>query len=80
MKNFKKLSRVQLKSVVGGRACSLAIQQSDGSWVTYSGSCSFHMGNANEGTGYPQGSHYCNIGDGKVHQLTSNGGVSHCDD
>ena len=40
MKNFKKLSREELKNTFGGlKACKLVIQGSDGKWITRNGSC-----------------------------------------
>lgn len=78
MKKLKKLSRNDLKNVKGGQDCTLSIQQPDGTWRTYQGTCAYHAGNTNTGTGYPQGSYHCDIGDGQVHPITSNGGVSRC--
>ncbi|WBX95977.1 hypothetical protein [Chryseobacterium gambrini] len=74
MKKFTKLSREQLRDVLGGRRCSIAIQQPNGTWETNYGTCGFVMGS------HGLGSYQCNIGTGKTYQLSSNGGVSHCED
>ncbi len=73
MKNLKKLTREELRNVAGGRACSIAIQQPNGSWITYPGSCGYVSG------GGGQGSMQCNIGTGLTYELSSNGGVSRCE-
>ncbi|WP_081413966.1 bacteriocin-like protein [Chryseobacterium daeguense] len=85
MKNLKKLSRNELKRISGGRkACSVVVKQPDGSFKTYPGTCS---------TTKPPNSAvlsdlvnwaltspgYCETGLGNL-TLTSNGGVSHCND
>ena len=83
MKNFTKLSRNELKNVQGGRACSVAIQNSNGSWTTHYGVCSstvsHHVGNeVNELIASATNTtNYCNFGQGVV-AVTSNGGVSRC--
>ena len=81
MKNFKKLSREELKSVQGGQACTLTVKQSDGSYKTYSGECktkSLGLG-AGAGPEYLLASYsYCDIGNGVSYPLTSNGGNSRC--
>jgi hypothetical protein len=69
MKNFKKLSREDLRNVNGGRGCSVAIQGTDGTWVTRTGTCNFDAGVGG----------WCNVGLGNI-KLTSNEGVSHCND
>ena len=76
MKNLKKLSREDLKIVQGvKRACSVAIQGSDGTWVTRTGTCdTYHYGVS--GTGSVG---YCNTSLGYM-PVTSNGGKSRCDD
>ena len=72
MKNFKKLSRNELRNVSGGRrACSIAIQGSDGTWTTRTGSCTSTFFGILPST--------CDVGLGQV-ELTSNGGQSHCND
>jgi len=83
MKNFKKLSRNELKDVQGGRACSVAIQNSNGSWTTHYGVCASKV-NTDVGNEFSQlvgsatgGNNYCNFGQGVV-AVTSNGGVSRC--
>nr|WP_234047745.1 hypothetical protein [Chryseobacterium paridis] len=56
----------------GRRACSVAIQGSDGKWTTRTGSCvEPSLSNMFNG--------YCETGLGQV-DITSNGGVSHCND
>lgn len=77
MKNLKKLSRQDLRNVIGGRACSVAIQGSDGTWVTRTGTCdvAYIGGGLGDGPAIPTG--YCNTGLG-YHPVTSNGGVSRC--
>lgn len=83
MKNLKKLSRNELKNVQGGRACSVAIQNSNGTWTTHYGTCasvvSYDVGNefGELATIATNGAQYCNFGQG-VTQVTSNGGVSRC--
>lgn len=72
MKNFKKLSREELKNVAGGRACSVAVQQSNGTWITETGTCRAPQF-------FGSGPYYCETGNGNV-PLSSNGGVSHCND
>lgn len=86
MKNIKKLSRNELKSVQGGRrACSVAVQNSNGSWTTYYGTCasvvSYDVGNefgelVSIATSGPK---YCSTSLGNI-PVTSNGGVSRCND
>ncbi|MFV8345902.1 bacteriocin-like protein [Flavobacterium sp. ZB4P13] len=39
MINFKKLSREELKNVLGGQGCSIAVQESNKSWTTRQGEC-----------------------------------------
>ncbi|MVO08981.1 hypothetical protein GOQ30_07355 [Flavobacterium sp. TP390] len=83
MKNFKKLSREELKSVFGGiKACTLTVKQSDGSYITYNGTCKFEMAFEVDALGhvYPvsTGNSFCDTGDGVSHTLTSNGGRSRC--
>ncbi|WP_294219443.1 hypothetical protein [uncultured Chryseobacterium sp.] len=73
MKNFKKLTRENLRSIKGGRACSIAIQGSDGRWTTRTGTCQ------PVGPVAGVGSSYCETGLGNIH-LSSNDGVSHCND
>jgi hypothetical protein len=70
MKNFKKLSREALRNVNGGRGCSVAIQGTDGTWVTRTGTCANRPGGL---------ASYCETGLGNV-SLTSNEGISHCND
>ncbi len=85
MKNFKKLSREDLRNVNGGKACSLTVQQPNGSWVTYQGQCKGVVddytisSNGSGGTTIQiTASHrYCEAGFGEV-ALSSNGGVSRC--
>lgn len=83
MKNLKKLSRNELKSVQGGRVCSIAVQNSNGTWTTHYGTCasvvSYNVGNefgelASIATSGPK---YCSTSLGNI-PITSNGGVSHC--
>ncbi|NJM80563.1 MAG: hypothetical protein HC854_14835 [Flavobacterium sp.] len=82
MKNFKKLSREELKSVFGGQACTLTVKQSDGSYITYSGTCdrkvTMHYDSLNDSYYSSVGPSFCNTGDGVAHTLTSNGGKSRC--
>ena len=83
MKNFKKLSREELKNTFGGQSCSIAIQGSDGSWTTRSGTCKTltAMAPSLMGgviVGYPVASYsYCETGLGNI-RITSNGGSSRC--
>lgn len=81
MKNFKKLSREELRNVSGGTGCSLVMQQADGSYKTYSGTCKTKsMGfGAGAGAEYLLASYsYCDIGNGVAYPLSSNGGESRC--
>lgn len=74
MKNFKKLSRENLRTSHGGkRACSIAIQGSDGTWTTRTGYCS------SAGPIEGLGPSYCETGLGNI-SITSNGGRSRCND
>lgn len=85
MKNFKKLSREELKNTFGGlRSCKLVVPNGNGSYTTYSGSCDGQLqpkpvmnadGSVGIGLVYVS---FCNIGDGVVHTLTSNSGYSTC--
>jgi lactobin A/cerein 7B family class IIb bacteriocin len=89
MKNFKKLTREELKSINGGLAldgggsCSVAIQGADGSWVTRTGTCkkliTASMGDspADMIGQYMTASYYCETGLGAIN-ITSNNGVSRC--
>ncbi|MCT3692604.1 hypothetical protein HZP84_12365 [Elizabethkingia anophelis] len=72
MKNFKKLSRSQLKSVSGGIACTLVVKQANGTFKTYSGTCTAPPF-------FGTGGYYCETGLGRQ-ELTSNGGVSRCNE
>lgn len=83
MKNFKKLSREELKSVNGGKAdgksCKLVIMSPNGTSVTYTGTCSITVDyNYINGTSYPTTRSYCNVGLGSSVPLTSNNGSSYC--
>ncbi|RBI93850.1 bacteriocin-like protein [Elizabethkingia bruuniana] len=71
MKNFKKLSRTDLKKVTGrGLACTYSIQDRNGNWTTFSGECRSWPGSE---------SAYCDIGVGSGPlRVTSNGGKSRC--
>lgn len=69
MKNLKKITRNDLKHIVGGKTpCKHVIQGSDGTWVTRTGYCVESLG----------GGGFCNTGLGQT-KVTSNGGVSRCD-
>lgn len=83
IKHVEILTREQLKKVMGGSSdgsgvglcksgtCSLAVQGSDGGWVTREGTCKYAMPLDVGGTCY------CETGLGMV-PVTSNGGVSRC--
>ncbi|MEM0542602.1 hypothetical protein WFZ85_08225 [Flavobacterium sp. j3] len=83
MKNFKKLSREELKNTFGGRSCKLVTVAANGTTITQSGTCSTTFQAV---PGYYNGSFgwvleavsYCNTGDGVAHTLSSNGGNSRC--
>lgn len=81
MKNFKKLSREELRNTKGGESCSLVVKQADGSYKTYSGSCKTKSMGFTEAAG-PEfllaTYSYCDIGNGVSYPLTSNGGNSRC--
>lgn len=70
MRNLKKLTRDDLRNLRGGKACSVAIQGSDGSWTIRTGTCSI---------GSHIGMGYCETGLGNI-TIISNGGNSHCND
>lgn len=72
MKNLKKLSREELRNVAGGRACSIVVQLANGTWETHTGECRAPKFFGN-------GPYYCETGLGNI-ALSSNGGVSHCND
>jgi hypothetical protein len=86
MKNLKKLSRTDLKTISGGRkACSIVVHNANGTYSTHTGTCasvvSYNIGNefgelVAIATSGPK---YCSTDLGNV-PLTSNGGVSHCND
>ncbi|WP_143883099.1 bacteriocin-like protein [Chryseobacterium binzhouense] len=78
MKNLKKLSRNDLGNILGGQACTLSIQGSNGQWVTRTGTCEkkmelIHVGELT----IPTFTSYCETGLGQVN-VTSNGGRSRC--
>ncbi|MBK1896140.1 bacteriocin-like protein [Chryseobacterium paridis] len=76
MNNLKKLSREDLRNLGGGRrACSIAIQGSDGTWVTRTGSCMTLT--AESPSGLQVSTSYCETGLGMIN-VTSNGGDSRC--
>lgn len=83
MKNFKKLSREELKNVFGGQSCSLVIQGSNGQWITRSGTCktvtkiSYMVGPGDSQIPIVSSHSYCETGLGETN-LSSNGGVSRC--
>ncbi|HAH55555.1 MAG TPA: hypothetical protein DCM02_09840 [Flavobacterium sp.] len=81
MKNFKKLSREELKKTVGGQACRHVIQGADGRWTTRKGTCRQAVEPSESISGMiidlitsPM---YCDTGLGEV-AVTSNGGRSRC--
>lgn len=84
MKNFKKLSREELKNTFGGlKACKLVIKQPNGTYVTEYGTCDAKVIGHNNygnygGAAYATTQSFCNLGDGEMHNLTSNGGHSRC--
>ena len=84
MKNFKKLSRDEMKNALGGRSCTLTVRNANGTYTTYSGTCDTKIVSAGGMTGagaeygLPMTESFCNIGDGVSYPLTSNGGVSRC--
>jgi hypothetical protein len=86
MKNFKKLSREELKNVFGGKGCKLVVANANGTYTTYSGVCKTPVTLEWVSTGldtggfYPvaSGPSFCDTGDGVAHNLSSNGGVSRC--
>ena len=84
MRNFKKLSREELKNVLGGQSCSIAIQGSDGSWTTRTGECKRAVNVAPGKSSTVEiiadqlsPEMYCETGLGNI-PLTSNGGRSRC--
>ncbi|WP_336731252.1 bacteriocin-like protein [Chryseobacterium sp. VD8] len=79
MKNFKKLSRNDLKEINGGKACTLSIQAPNGTWINYPGTCNYTitMVPITDELSVPVKHSFCNAGLGDV-PLSSNGGVSRC--
>lgn len=79
MKNFKKLSREELRSVKGGRGCKLVVPDGNGGYVTHMGTCQSEYVDATfpNGVNISYSISYCETGSGR-HQLTSNGGDSRC--
>ena len=81
MKNFKKLSREELKNTFGGlKSCKLGVPNGNGGYTTYTGTCdtiSTTFGAPGE-YGLNPGISFCNTGDGVAHVLSSNGGESRC--
>lgn len=84
MKNFKKLSREELKNTFGGkRSCKLVVPNGSGGYNTISGTCDSQLqtvvvangGQAEFGLAMVS---FCNTGDGVAHSLSSNGGNSNC--
>ncbi|MCJ7936134.1 MAG: hypothetical protein MUW56_21515 [Chryseobacterium sp.] len=74
MKNFIKLSRNELKNVSGGNVgdpCAVAVQQPNGSWITYPGKCAFVMNITSSNEVTNGGSYYCDTGMGNNHVITS---------
>ncbi|WP_415325472.1 bacteriocin-like protein [Chryseobacterium sp. MMS23-Vi53] len=85
MKNLKKLSREELRNVNGGKACAIVVNNGNGTYSTHYGTCasvvSYNVGNefgelVAIATSGPK---YCSTSLGNV-ALSSNGGVSHCND
>jgi hypothetical protein len=81
MKNFKKLTREELKNTFGGKGCKLVVANSDGSYTTYNGTCdttytSYYDSLSDSFRVFS--SSFCNTGDGVAHTLSSNGGASRC--
>ena len=83
MKNFKKLSREELKNTFGGQACTLTIQGSDGTWTTRTWTCQTRqVTKVGDSTAtiiwnLLTAESYCETGLGYI-PVTSNGGVSRC--
>jgi hypothetical protein len=84
MKNFKKLSREELKNAFGGkRTCTLTVKGANGQWVTLNGTCetssNVHVGMSTGELlwGMANTTSYCETGLGQI-KLTSNGGNSRC--
>jgi len=82
MKNFKKLSREELKNTFGGKkACTLTVRNPNGTYTTYSGTCSTELVTGGLGSGevgIPVTQSFCDIGNGVAYPLSSNGGNSRC--
>ncbi len=80
MKNFKKLSREELRNTVGGKkVCTLTFKNANGTYTTYSGTCDT-LGSLAAPGEYILAStiSFCNIGNGIAYDLSSNGGESRC--
>jgi bacteriocin-like protein len=83
MKNFKKLSREELKNVMGGKgACKLVVANANGTYTTYSGTCVVPVSMEMDAMGHvwpvANGPAFCDTGDHVSHTLSSNGGQSRC--
>jgi hypothetical protein len=87
------LTRAQLKNVLGGdgsgdeggpcltTACSLTVQNSDGTYSTFSGNCATSVIITSGPTEIPPTTStkcYCDAGLGSDYVVSSNGGVSRC--
>lgn len=79
MKNLKKLSRQDLRNVIGGRrACAHFIQGNNGEWIRRDGECVTTVEWHQVGdVSVPVKTSYCDTGLGQVN-VTSNGGQSRC--
>lgn len=82
MKNFKKLSREELKNTFGGkRACKLVIANANGTFTTLDGNCDSYVvaaGVFGDMMPVAKSVSFCNTGDGVAYPLSSNGGSSNC--
>lgn len=85
MRNFKKLSREELKNIVGGvKSCKLVFPDGNGGYITKTGSCDTMivsgggMTGAGPEYGLPVSQSFCNIGNGVAYTLSSNNGSSNC--
>jgi hypothetical protein len=82
MEKFKKLSREELKNTFGGRSCKLVVPNGNGGYTTYTGTCDNSSTSTYDSLSnsfyVTIGQNYCNIGDGVVRALASNGGNSRC--
>lgn len=81
-----KLTRNEMRYVMAGSGsgggCKLVVQNANGTYTTYSGTCVTPVSYEVDAMGHvwpvASGSSFCDTGDGVAHTLSSNGGQSRC--